>query len=118
MDGLTIRKAQRKVERFLRERGWLIKTSLGRYYTLSHTMEELGEVARCITVLESKRSEIMGVSKKDILENLKFEIGDLMYHVLKLACVCDIDAEVAFMKSMNKNEMKFPVERFKKFKQF
>ncbi len=115
---LTIRRAQEEVESLLKERGWLMKDRLGRYYSLAHCMEELGEVSRCITNLESKRKEIKGRTKDELMEELELEIGDLMYHVFKLGCVYDIDVNDAFTKTMKKINKKFPIERFKRFKQF
>lgn len=115
---LTIKEAQEEVESFLKERRWLVKNSLGKYYSLAHCMEELGEVARCVTHIESKRSEVQGTKKKDALKKLELEIGDLMYHVLKFGCVYDIDVNDAFIKTMEKIKKKFSIQRFKSFKQF
>jgi NTP pyrophosphatase (non-canonical NTP hydrolase) len=114
---LSLYEAQKQVEKFLNERGWFPKDSKGRYYTLGHIMEELGELARCITHLESKRSEVMNSEEEQTLDNLETEIGDLLYHVFKIASAYNIDVNQAFHKIMEKNVNKFPIDKYRNFGQ-
>lgn len=117
MADLTVKEAQEKVEKFLKERNWFPSDRNGKYYTLGHAMEEMGEVARCITLLESRRCEVLDKDCNEVLLNLKKELGDLMYHVFKIALAYGIDMEDAFEHMMKKNTEKFPAEKFKDFKQ-
>jgi len=114
---LSINEAQDIVEHFLRERGWFPERCEDRYYTLAHTMEELGELARCITHLESVRGKVMAVKQGDVLgkRELEVEIGDVLYHIFKIASAYGIRVEEAFLKSMEKNREKFPLNKYEKF---
>ena len=59
LDGpVTIEAAQADLRQFLDERGWYPSDTEGRYYTTIHMLEEFGEMARVITHLESRRSEL------------------------------------------------------------
>ena len=109
---ITLKEAQDKVHNFLKERDWFGTDSNNKYYALAHMMEELGEVARCISHLESKRLKVMDANSDEMLENLKIELGDVLYHVFKIASSYDIDVTEAFHKTMDKNAKKFPLEKF------
>ena len=111
---ITLSEAQKRVAVFLDERGWTPKSGQDKLYTLAHMMEELGEVARCISHLESSRKEIMGREEAELMENLHIELGDVMYHVFKLASAYGLDAQEIFSKTMEKNVKKYPLKKFKK----
>ena len=111
---VTIEAAQADLRRFLDERGWYPSDTEGRYYTTIHMMEELGEMARVITHLESRRSEVQETRQAEVLqlEELKIELGDVFCHVLKLAEAYGLSVEECFLKTMAKNRQKYPLEQF------
>ncbi|MAE13700.1 hypothetical protein CMO92_03975 [Candidatus Woesearchaeota archaeon] len=107
----TLLEAQKEVEEFLVERDWLPKDREGRYYTLAHMTEELGEVARCVTLIESRRGD---KDKERYQEDLRMELGDLLYHIFKISLAYKIDVADAFAFIMEKNKKKYPVETYAK----
>ena len=111
---VTIDAAQADLRRFLDERGWYPSDTEGRYYTTIHMMEELGEMARVITHLESRRAEVQQTRQAEVLqlEELKIELGDVFCHVLKVAEAYGLSVEECFLKTMAKNRKKYPLEKF------
>jgi NTP pyrophosphatase (non-canonical NTP hydrolase) len=111
---VTIDAAQADLRRFLDERGWYPSNTEGRYYTTIHMMEELGEVARVITHLESRRAEVQSTRQEQILQldELALELGDVFCHVLKLAEAYGLQVEQCFLQTMAKNRQKYPLEKF------
>ncbi len=112
---VTIQAAQADLRQFLDERGWYPSDTEGRYYTTIHMMEELGELARVITHLESRRSEVQSRRQAEVLQLAEFEIelGDVFCHVLKLAEAYGISVEQSFLRTMDKNRKKYPLDKFK-----
>src|SRR5690349_19130311 len=84
---LTIAAAQADLRQFLDERGWYPTDTEGRYYTTVHMMEEMGELARIITHLESRRADVQTMRNEAVLQydELMIELGDVFAHVLKLS---------------------------------
>ncbi len=111
---ITVEAAQADLRRFLDERGWYPSDTEGRYYTMIHMMEELGELARVITHLESRRSEVQATRQEQVLQMQEFEIelGDVFCHVLKLAEAYGVSVEECFLRTMAKNRRKYPLEKF------
>jgi NTP pyrophosphatase (non-canonical NTP hydrolase) len=111
---VTIDVAQADLRQFLDERGWYPSDTEGRYYTTIHMMEELGEMARVITHLESRRAEVQETRQAEVLklEELKIELGDVFCHVLKVAEAYGLSVEECFLKTMAKNRKKYPLEMF------
>ena len=111
---VTVDAAQADLRRFLDERGWYPADTEGRYYTTIHMMEELGELARVITHLESRRAEVQERRQAEVLQLNEFmiELGDVFCHVLKLAEAYGVSAEECFLRTMAKNRKKYPLEQF------
>ncbi|MEI6045766.1 MAG: MazG-like family protein [Chloroflexota bacterium] len=112
---MTIREAQADLRQFLDERGWFPTDTEERYYTMLHAMEELGELARVITHLESRRAKIQAQRNDVVLqhEDLILELGDVFCHVLKLAEAYGVSTEESFQRTMAKNRAKYPLDKFK-----
>jgi NTP pyrophosphatase (non-canonical NTP hydrolase) len=112
---LTVEEAQRQVRQYLNERGWFPKDTEGRYYTMIHAMEEMGELARCITHLESRRAEVHSKNGGTVatLKELEYELGDLFYHLLKIADMYNLNLAHAFKITLEKDYAKYPLELFK-----
>jgi NTP pyrophosphatase (non-canonical NTP hydrolase) len=113
--GLTVEEAQRLVRQYLDERGWTPTDTEGRYYTMIHAMEEMGELARCITHLESRRAEVHAKTggRATTLRELEYELGDLFYHLLKIADMYKLNLAHAFTITLEKDYAKYPLEMFK-----
>ncbi len=113
-DNLTVAECQQQVHQFLAERGWLPRDTEGRYYTVIHAVEEMGEVARCVTHLESRRAEVQEIRGAEVatLAELELELADVFFHMLKLADAYGLNLNEAFIKKIQKNQAKFPLEKF------
>lgn len=111
---ITLDAAQADLRQFLDERGWYPSDTEGRYYTTIHMMEELGELARVITHLESRRAEVQERREDQVLQmqELEIELGDVLCHVLKLAEAYGVSTERCFLRTMEKNRHKYPLEKF------
>ncbi len=111
---ITLDAAQADLRQFLDERGWYPADTEGRYYTTIHMMEELGELARVITHLESRRSEVQERRDELVLQRqeLEIELGDVFCHVLKLAEAYGLSVEHCFQRTMDKNRRKYPLDKF------
>ncbi len=111
---VTLTAAQADLRRFLDERGWFPSDKEGRYYTTIHMMEEVGEVARAITHLESRRAEVQAIREAEAMQlaELEIELGDVLCHVLKLAEAYNLSVEQCFLRTMAKNRQKYPLEKF------
>ena len=112
---ITIQEAQADLRQFLDERGWYPADTEGRYYTMIHAMEELGELARIVTHMESRRAEVQTIRNEAVLQQdeLMIELGDVLCHVLKLAEAYGVSTEDCFRRTMAKNRAKYPLEKFK-----
>lgn len=111
---ITLNAAQADLEKFLHERGWFPQDTEGRYYTVVHMMEEVGEMSRVITHMESRRAEVEERRGNDplALAELEIELGDVLLHVFKLASAYGLSAEQCFTRTIAKNRKKYPLEKF------
>ena len=99
----TILEAQTEVKEFVKERNWQTPAS----DILIHMTEELGEIARNIL----KMKNYGGQHTSDGGDNMKEELADLFYLLLKLANETNIDLTKAFEEKMEKNAKRFPPDK-------
>ncbi|MFQ6126836.1 MAG: MazG nucleotide pyrophosphohydrolase domain-containing protein [Candidatus Heimdallarchaeota archaeon] len=101
---ISIKQAQEEVEQFLEERGKDWTQVDNRFYVFTHMIEEIGELARHIINVELKlsldRTSREAMPRKDELSRIENDLGDILYHILKLAIAYDIDLTIAFGKAM------------------
>ncbi len=72
------------------------------------------DVAMCLSVEANEVLELF-LWKKDQevnVEKLKDEIGDVIYSLLLLSHMYEVDIKEAFLNKMMKNEQKYPVDKF------
>jgi len=86
---LTISEAQKKVEQFAKDQNWKTES----LEIFNHLVEEIGEIAR-------------GLRKGD-QENLKEELADALFLLLKLSNQENIDLNDSFIKKFNSIKTKF-----------
>lgn len=105
MKELTIKQAQNEVREFLdtQGKGW---TQIdNRFYLFTHMVEEIGELARHIITLEFNlsldRVSKKSTSKEEMLSRLEDDLGDILYHLFKIAVAYDIDLTGGFRKAMS-----------------
>jgi len=90
---MEIKQAQEDLQKFIKSKGY-DKQSLS--VDVAFLAEEMGEVAREALYLEVPRKDKK--SKKQILNDLGYELSDVFYWILKIAARLDIDLEKAFIE--------------------
>lgn len=73
------------------------------------------DIAMCLSIGVSEALELFLWQKEDgvDMEKLQDELGDVLYSLLLLANHYDIDLEEALTRKLQKNELKYPVEKFR-----
>ena len=108
---LTIKEAQEKVERFLSLQGKDWTRIDNRFYLFTHMSEEMGELARHIITAEFNlnldRTSRETMPREKVVSLIKDDLGDILYHVLKLAVAYDIDLAEAFKEAMSDIEQRY-----------
>jgi len=103
-EDIRIKQAQEEVEKFLEERGKDWTQVDNRFYVFTHMIEEIGELARHIINVELNlsldRTSREPIPRKDVLSRIEDDLGDILYHILKLSVAYDIDLANAFGKAM------------------
>jgi len=101
---MNIRWVQEEVAKFLEEQGRDWTQIDNRFYLFTHMVEEIGELARHVITAEFNqgldRAEGESVPRERIVSLIEDDLGDIMYHVLKLSVAYDIDAVEAFRGAM------------------
>jgi NTP pyrophosphatase (non-canonical NTP hydrolase) len=72
------------------------------------------DIAMCLSVEANEVLELFLWKKENEVnvEKLADEIGDVVYSLLLLSSMYEIDITKAFLDKMAKNELKYPVEKF------
>jgi NTP pyrophosphatase (non-canonical NTP hydrolase) len=73
------------------------------------------DIAMCLSIEASEALELFLWKKEDgvDMEKLQDELGDVLYSLLLLADHYDINLEKAMENKLQKNELKYPVEKFR-----
>ncbi len=102
---MEIREFQKWLAAWDYERGW---NRVEPAHTLVHVMEELGEVARRVLMLEGYKGS---KDQDEVLGELSEEMGDLIMMLFKLAYQYGIDLESALEQTMVKVEARYPLDK-------
>jgi len=112
---LTIQQAQADVAGYLTEKGSAWSGLEKHYYLVTHSVEEVGELARAVINLEAKVTEPrrrgLEAHSAEKLAVLRDSIGDSFYHLLKLCVAYRVDMQEAFELSFETIKKKYPVDR-------
>lgn len=92
---MTIQELQEKIREFSRENN----LDSAPEYKIIDTMSELGEVAK-----EMLKMTDYGKNQMKFREDIKLELGDLLYSVITIANSLDVDLEEAMHNAMIKYE--------------
>lgn len=80
------------------------------FYTFTHMIEEIGELARHIINAELKltpdRTGVGSAQEKSLLE-IKDDLGDVFYALLKLSIAYSVDLTDAFEEAMSNIEKRY-----------
>lgn len=105
INDVGIGQAQKEVKKFLDDQGRDWTQIDNHFYVFTHMTEEIGELARHIITAEFDLSldRVDGEPEpgEKIVSLIEDDLGDILYHILKLAVAYDIDMANAFRKSMS-----------------
>ena len=100
---MQIREYQAWLQAYDEARGW---DRISPSHTFLHLIEEIGEIAREVEVLEGYRD---GTDPDQSREHLAEELADAATFLYKLAYQCGVDLEDALKSNMTKAENRFSV---------
>jgi len=109
---MTIKQAQEEVKKFLEAQGKDWTQIDNHFYIFTHLSEEIGELARHIInadfnpLLETRKH----VSREKTISQIEDDLGDILYHLFKLATAYNIDLAEAFEKAMTNIKSKYSKE--------
>ena len=107
----TIKQAQEKVKKLLNVQGKDWTQIDNRFYLFTYTSEEMGELARHIITAEFDlnldRTNRKPMPKDKIISLIGDDLGDILYHILKLAVAYNIDLAEAFEEAMSNIEQRY-----------
>ena len=102
--GSTIREIQKEVERFLNQKGKDWTQIDNHFYLFTHLSEEIGELARHLITIEFglglDRAKEQPLTREEAISLIEDDLGDILYHIFKIAIAYNIDLARAFEKAM------------------
>ena len=112
---MTINQAQEEVRKFIDQQGKDWSQIDNHFYLFTHLSEEIGELARHIinkdfkiyereTSLRKARRAVLG---EKAISQIEDDLGDILYHLCKLAIAYGIDLNEAFQKAMGKIKKRY-----------
>jgi len=102
---MQIKEAQKKVGEFTKERAWDIIMPSQR---MVHLTREVGKLSEYLLFTE-------GVTTKPIEEKkLPKQLGDVLFSLLALANLLDVDLGEQVMEAMRQDSIKYPAQETKK----
>jgi len=108
---VTVKEAQGRVKNFLEVQGKAWTQIDNRFYLFTHMSEEMGELARHLITAEFNlnldRNAKEPMPKEKVVSLIKDDLGDLLYHILKLAIAYNIDLAEAFEEAMLNIEQRY-----------
>lgn len=103
-----MQQSQEWIKRFNDEREW---SNFGSVKDLLLNMnEEIGEFWNIIKWVDTEKQKQLVLKNKEEVDNF---IGDMVYLVLKVAYLCDVDSKKAINDVMNEYEKRFPLDKTK-----
>ncbi len=108
---ITIKRARDRVKKFLNAQGKDWTQIDNHFYLFTHMSEEIGELARHIITAEFNlnldRTTKEPMPKKKIKSLIEDYLGDILYHILKLAVAYNMDLAEAFQETMSNIEERY-----------
>lgn len=99
---------QDRIKRFNDSREWSHPSQMKDL--LLNMDEEIGEMWHIIKWVDSEKQQQLIKENKEEVENF---IGDMLYLILKVAYMCDVDSKKAIEDVLVEYEKRFPVEKVK-----
>jgi NTP pyrophosphatase (non-canonical NTP hydrolase) len=103
---MDIEKIKNRIQKFSDERNWNDNHNpKNLVMALSGEVGELNEIFQWLDFEESLNLP------DDVLSHTKEEVADVAIYLIRICMKLDIDLEDAILNKMNKNEIKYPVEK-------
>ncbi|MBI2667645.1 hypothetical protein HYX17_02635 [Candidatus Woesearchaeota archaeon] len=99
---------QNKIKKFNDEREWSDPSSIKDL--LLNMNEEVGEMWSIIKWVDVQTQQKLIKENKEEVENF---IGDMIYLIMKVSYLCDVDSKKAINDVLNEYEKRFPAEKSK-----
>lgn len=103
-----MKEAQEKIKKFNDEREWSHPSTIKDL--LLNMNEEIGEMWHVIKWVDvEKQQQLIKENKKDV-ENF---VGDMLYLILKVAYLCDVDSKKSIEEVLEEYKRRFPLDKAK-----
>lgn len=99
---------QNKIKKFNDDREWSHPSTIKDL--LLNMNEEIGEMWTVIKWVDTKIQQRLIKENKEEVENF---VGDMLYLILKISYLCDIDSKKAIEDVMKEYEKRFPLDKAK-----
>ena len=99
---------QNKIKKFNDERLWSNPSSIKDL--LLNMNEEIGEFWNVIKWVDVETQQRLIKENQDEVDNF---IGDMLYLVLKISYLCDVDSKKAIEDVLKEYEKRFPIDKIK-----
>lgn len=107
-----MKKLQREVKQYLRERNWhkLRPSDIAKSISI--------EAAELLELFQWESLDIKATKKnKEKLENIKKELADVFIYALEMAALLDLDSEYIIRKKLDHAKKKYPAKLMRKIAQ-
>jgi len=103
-----MKQIQVEIKKFNDERGWSGPEQIKDL--LLNMSEEVGEMWNIIKWVDTNEQVKLIQKNKEEVENF---VGDMIFLILKIAHICEVDSEKAIDDVMDEYEKRFPLEEIK-----
>ena len=103
-----MKEIQNKIKKFNDERDWSNPSSIKDL--LLNMNEEVGEMWSIIKWVDVETQQRLIKENKEDVENF---IGDMIYLIMKVSYLCDVDSKKAIEDVLNEYEKRFPLDKAK-----
>lgn len=103
-----MKEIQEKIKRFNDERDWSNPSSIKDL--LLNMNEEVGEMWSIIKWVDNETQQRLIKENKEEVENF---IGDMIYLIMKVSYLCDVNSKKAIEDVLNEYEKRFPIDKAK-----
>jgi NTP pyrophosphatase (non-canonical NTP hydrolase) len=100
---------KKEVQKFVKDRNW------AKYHTPKNLIQAIGiEVSELSELFLFKDISLDAIQNdKTLLENISDEIADVFIYLISFVNSINLDLTRAFTKKMEKNKVKYPLEKFR-----
>ena len=103
-----MKEIQNKIKEFNDKRNWSTPSSIKDL--LLNMNEEIGEFWNIIKWVDVNTQQKLIKENKEDVDNF---IGDMLYLILKISYLCDVDSEKSILDVLDEYEKRFPIDKAK-----